>query len=329
MLEKQLKLVMIMVALLIEGTFPVVPVNAQTKTFVTYTPVPWSSTTTYAINDMVTTGSGSSLVTYISLIPSNLNNNPASTLGTDWNVVGAGANSFTLNTLSGAVTLAVGSGLSITPSGNTITINLSTPLTINSFTGCAGTVELGYNIVNPAFTATYGGTPTSASITNTDGISSPTFLLPPYTSGTVTGTFSHAALATTTFTLTAGTATATCTDTWKPRIFGGVAASGATSTVTASGTTAVLSNSTAIASAGLGAETVGQVIGSYTPSGQAIYLLLTGGSHTFIDANTGFPMAFNAPITVMYTNVNGVTETKYLYQTTNSLYANFQPKIAS
>jgi hypothetical protein len=99
--------------------------------------------------------------------------------------------------------------------------------------------------------------------------------------------------------------------------------------VTASGTTAVLSNSTAIASAGLGAETVEQIIGSYTPYGQAIYLLLTGGSHTFTDANTGLPMAFNAPITVTFTNVNGVTLTMYLYQTTNSLYANFQPKIAS
>jgi hypothetical protein len=77
------------------------------------------------------------------------------------------------------------------------------------------------------------------------------------------------------------------------------------------------------------AETVGQVIGSYTPSGQAIYLLLTGGSHTFTDNNTGFPMAFNAPITVTFTNVNGVTVMMYLYQTTNSLYANFAPKVAS
>ncbi len=40
-------------------------------------------------------------------------------------------------------------------------------------------------------------------------------------------------------------------------------------------------------------------------------------------------MAFNAPITVTFTNVNGVTVMMYLYQTTNSLYANFAPKVAS
>jgi hypothetical protein len=253
------------------------------------------------------------------------------TCGTDgWAT--RGGSSFTLNTLSGAVTLAVGAGLSITPSGNTITINLATPFTINSFTGCSGSFELGYTVTNPTCSATYSTTPSSAQITNTDSVDSPLTLSSPYTSGTIVGSFSHSATATTTITLTAigsSTQTANQTYTWKPRIFGGVAASGATSTVTASGATAVLSNSTAIASAGLGAETVGQVIGSYTPSGQAIYLLLTGGSHTFTDNNTGFPMAFNAPLTVTFTNVNGVTLTMYLYQTTNSLYANFAPKVAS
>src|SRR5580698_9026565 len=65
---------------------------AQTKTLVTYTSTPWSSSTLYALNDMVTVGTGSSLVTYISLNALNLGNNPASTLGTYWNIVGSAAN---------------------------------------------------------------------------------------------------------------------------------------------------------------------------------------------------------------------------------------------
>jgi hypothetical protein len=116
---------------------------------------------------------------------------------------------------------------------------------------------------------------------------------------------------------------------WKPRIFGGVGASGATSTVTASGNTAILSNSSILSSAGLGAETVGQIIGNYSTSGQNVYLLLIGGTHTFIDANTGFPFAFNAPITVVFVNQYGVTVTMYLYQSTNSLFGNYAPKVAS
>jgi hypothetical protein len=108
-----------------------------------------------------------------------------------------------------------------------------------------------------------------------------------------------------------------------------VGTAGATSTVTASGTTAILSNSNVLPRAQFGAETVGQTFGPYSPSGQVIYLLLTGGSHTFTDAGTGFPMAFNAPLTVSFTNVNGVAITMYLYQSTNSLYGTYTPKVAS
>jgi len=108
-----------------------------------------------------------------------------------------------------------------------------------------------------------------------------------------------------------------------------VGATGATSTVVAAGTSAVLSTSDILPSAGLGAEAVGQVFGPYAPTGQAIYLLLTGGAHTFTDNNTGFPMAFNAPTTVTFVNVNGVSITMYLYQTTNPLTGNFAPRIAS
>lgn len=206
------------------------------------------------------------------------------------------------------------------------------PFVINSFTGCNGTVELGFHVVNPVCAATYSATPSSAAITNTDGISSPTNLSSPFTSGTITGSFSHNAIATTTFTLTAiGSSTQTATQAyqWQPRIFGGLGASGATSTVTASGTTAILSNSAVLASLQLGAETVGSTFGPFAPSGQNIYLLLTGGSHTFIDPGTGFPFAFNTPTAVSFTNANGVVVSMFLYQSTNSLTGTFNVKVAS
>jgi hypothetical protein len=114
-----------------------------------------------------------------------------------------------------------------------------------------------------------------------------------------------------------------------PAIFGGVGTAGATSSVTASGTTAVLSTSDVLPQVQLGAEKVGETFGPYTPSGQAIYLLLMGGSHTFIDAGTGFPSVFNSPITVTFVNEHGVTLTMYLYQSTNSLYGTYTPKVAS
>lgn len=209
----------------------------------------------------------------------------------------------------------------------------SIPLTITSFTGCSGSLELGATVSNPTCSASYSITPTSANITNTDGISSPTNLTSPFTSGTIVGSFSHSTITTTTFTLTAvgsSTQTATQAYTWSPRIFSGLGTSGATSSVTASGTTAVLSNSNVLASAGLGAETVGKVFGPYAPSGQTIYLLLTGGSHTFTDNCTGFPFAFNAPLSVSFVNANGVSVSMFLYQSTNALTGScFSPKVAS
>ena len=218
---------------------------------------------------------------------------------------------------------------SISPSNCT---GSSVAFTINSFTGCNGALELGYTVTNPVCTATYSSTPTSASITNTDGISSPTNLTSPFTNSTIMGSFVHTAIATTTMTLTAvGTSTQTAAQayTWNPRIFGGVGNSGATSTVTASGTNAVLSNASVIPSLQLGPETVGQTLGSFSPSGQVVYLLLMGGSHTFIDVGTGFPFAFNAPLSVSFVNANGVTVSMYLYASTNTLTGTFIPKIAS
>lgn len=211
------------------------------------------------------------------------------------------------------------------------------PFSINSFTGCNGSFELGASITNPVCNATYSSTPTSAQITNTDGISSPTVLTSPFTTGTITGTFSHTTTATTTITLTAigsSTQTATQAYTWKPAIFGGVGASGATSAVTASGSTAILSNGAVLARAQLGAEVaggigVGTVLGPYTTSGTNVYLLLTGGSHTFIDPGTGFPFAFNTPTAVTFVNAFGVTVNMFLYQSTNPLYGTFSVRVQS
>lgn len=245
---------------------------------------------------------------------------------------GAASGVSSLNSLTGALTIACGGGLTCTTAGSTITVSAGATFTITSFAGCSGSLELGQTVTNPTCTATYSATPSSATITNSDGVDSPLSLISPFTSGTIVGSFVHTAVATATVTLTAiggSTQTANQSYTWNPRIFAGVGTSGATSSVTASGTTAVLSTADVLASAGLGAETVGQTFGPLSPSGQAIYLLLTGGSHTFVDALTGFPFAFNSPITVTFINQYGTTVTMYLYQSTNSLTGTFAPRISS
>jgi len=238
-----------------------------------------------------------------------------------------------INGLTGAVFVEPGTGINVATSSPDITISLGSVFAIESFAGQSGTVETGFSFTNPSFTATYSVSPASAQITNTASIDSPLTLTTPFTSGMVTGTFTlPTSGSSVTFTLSATqgtTQTAMLTTTAADRIFAGLGSIGATSTVTASGTSAVLSTSDVLASAGLGAETVGQVFGPFSPSSQAIYLLLTGGSHTFVDSGTGFPFAFNAPITVTFVNANGATITMYLYQSTNPLAGTFSPKVAS
>lgn len=228
-----------------------------------------------------------------------------------------------------------GPGIIVTGTGtvsNPYVISLAAGFGIASFTGGkAG--ELGQTFTNPSFAVSYSGTPTGATLTNTDNVDSPFHLLTPFTSAPLVGSFTHGTTATTTFTLTATNGvtspTATQTFTWSERIFGGVGAVGATATVTASGNNAVLSTTDVIPSAGLGAESVGQTFGPFSPSGQAVYLLLTGGGHTFTDAISGFPFAFNAPIAVTFVNQFGVSLSMFLYQSTNPLTGNFQPRISS
>lgn len=235
----------------------------------------------------------------------------------------------------GKTFVIAGTGIIVTGTG-TLTdpyvISTASAFSIVSFTGGqAG--ELGQSFVNPSFAASYTGTPVSANITNTDGLNSPHALSTPFTTASLSATFVHTATATTTFTLTASNGvispTATVTFTWAERIFGGVGAVGATSSVTASGNNAILSNAASLATAALGVETVGQTFGPFNPSGQAVYLLLSGGSHTFTDAISGFPFAFNAPIAVTFVNQFGVSLSMFLYQSTNPLTGTFQPRVAS
>ena len=233
-------------------------------------------------------------------------------------------------------TVACATGLTCTTTSNTVTISLATVFAITSFTG-GWTVPVGASVVNPTFAATYSTTPASANITNTEGISSPTNLTTPFTSGTITGTFVHTTPETTTFTLSAtqgSTVTATQTGNWGYEIFGGVGAAGATSTVTASGTTAVLSNGAVLSRIQIGAEVAGSTCPPATcftsnPSGQVVYLLLTGGSHTFADNVTGLPVPFNAPLTVSFTNSNGVSITMYLYSTSYAVYGTSTIRVQS
>lgn len=203
---------------------------------------------------------------------------------------------------------------------------------ITSFSG-GSIVEIGATVTNPSFTATYSTTPISAQITNTDSIDSPLVLSTPFTSGTVVGAFRKTTTTSTMFTLTAvGTSTppvATQVITWEPRTFGGIGSGGASASVTASGNNAVLSTGDTINNAGLNNQVT---YGPFTPNSQKIYILMIGGSHTFIDANTGFAIPFNTPTAVSFINQNGVSVSMFLYETTSTLgngSIQFLPKVTS
>ena len=218
--------------------------------------------------------------------------------------------------------------------------DLGPAFTITGFSG-GSTVEVGVAVVNPTFTASYSSTPSSAQITNTDSIDSPLVLSPPYTTGTVVGSFTAGGSVVTvvTFTLTAVAATTQFANSYiffEIRDYGGVGTAGATSTVTSSTfpaiPTATLSTADILASEGLfyGGEGVGVTFGPFSPSAQKIYLLLQGASHTFKDANTGFAFPFNAPTTVTFTNQYGVAGiTMYLYESQFNLSATYTIEIAS
>lgn len=231
---------------------------------------------------------------------------------------------------------AVGSSPAVPTWGQLTQDDILPAFAINSFTcNICGVVEAGSTTSSPASgAASYSSLPASASVsdgTNTDTLSTP------FTAWSLAHTYCTVGqgVGSTTFTLTAvaaTTKTATQVVNCEPRYFGGVGSAGATSSVTASGTTAVLSTSDVLASAGISNNQVGSVIGCYTGSGggtQYIYLLLIGGSHTFIDNNTGFAMTFNTPTAVSFVNQFGVTVSTFLYQTSLSVIGNFCPKAVS
>jgi hypothetical protein len=202
---------------------------------------------------------------------------------------------------------------------------------INSFSG-GSTVEIGATVSNPAFTASYSHTPNSAQITNTDGIDSPLVLSSPYTSGTVVGSFHHTSQATVSFTLSAtytSTKTAGASINFYPRMFAGVGGAGASS-ATASGTNAILNSSLGtLASIGvLSSLAVGTLI-SFSPTAQKLYVLATGGSHSFVDNSNNLPFPFNSPTNFIFTNINSSMISMYLYESTNTLTGSFTLKVSA
>lgn len=192
----------------------------------------------------------------------------------------------------------------------------------------SGLFEVGQDIVNPTFIASYNQVPSAAHVTNTGGLVDPT-LTTPFTSGTFTGTLTSDVPASVSATLTAtGTSTQSDTDTFATfayRTFAGTGTVGATS-ASASGTSAVLNGGAGtLPSEGLfPGGIVGQVF-SLTPSADYIYVLTphTATAHTWKDANTGFSFAMNAPTTFSFTNQYGVVISYDLYQSTNALGGNY------
>lgn len=207
--------------------------------------------------------------------------------------------------------------------------DIATGFSIESFSG-GSVVETGATVTNPTFTASYSSEPASANITNTDGIDSPLDLVAPYTSGTVTGAFSHSSPANVVFTLTAvgaTTKTATQTIAFQDRSFGGIGTPGATS-ATASGNDAVLNGGAGtLADSFLAANFVGTSFGPFSPVSQVIYILLPAGAHTFKDQD-GFSFPMTAVATFSFVNQFGATVSMTLWAS-NTLSSPFTVTVAT
>lgn len=207
--------------------------------------------------------------------------------------------------------------------------DIAAGFSITSFTG-GSTVETGATVTNPTFSASYSSLPTSAQITNSDGIDSPLVLTTPFTSGTVTGAFTHSSPANVTFTLTAvgpTTKTATQTIAFQDRGFGGIGTAGATS-ATAGVNTAILNGGAGtLSDSFLAANFVGTSFGPFSPVSQVIYILLPAGAHTFKDQNGfGFPMT--AVATFGFVNQEGATVSMTLWAS-NVLSSPFTVTVAT
>ena len=111
-------------------------------------------------------------------------------------------------------------------------------------------------------------------------------------------------------------------------MFGGVGAAHATTAVTHTSNTVLLSTGDVLANEGLSASPVGSAFGPFSPSSQKIYLFLTGAGHTFKDQG-GFAFAMNTPTSIGFINVNGVTVLMYLYESTNFLSTPFTVTVST
>lgn len=267
---------------------------------------------------------------------------------------GGGGGSFTPGgDLSGTATTQIVIGLYTHPLAATMPVNSAVPVwdtniydirqltqddilpgfTITGFNG-GMIIECGTTITNPSFTASYSSTPASASISNTDNIDSPHTLISPFTSGTITGVFTHSVVnSSVTFTLNANKGvvnkSATQSFIYEARSFGGIGTAGATS-ATASGSNATLVGASGtLSNEGLHASDIGQTYGPFNPVGQKIYLLLPHSAvHGFKDQN-GFTFVFNAPTTFSFTNQQSAVISMDLYESTNLLSTTFTITVVS
>lgn len=201
-------------------------------------------------------------------------------------------------------------------------------------------VEAGLSTINPAgFTASYANPtlPTSASLS--DGINSPVTLTTPFTSASLPHSYCTISdgVKTWTFTLTASgngqTQTSSQQENCLPRNFGGIGTVGATG-ASASGTNATLAGATGTLSGttnggGLFVNPIGVSFGTYSPSGQKIYIIIQGGTHTFVDSLTGFAFVMNTPTLISFLNINGVTIAMYIYESNLLLTGNYAPKVVT
>jgi hypothetical protein len=204
-------------------------------------------------------------------------------------------------------------------------VSLGFPCTISSFTA-AQTVEIGTAIVAPTLSIGYSncaGLITAAQVTNTAGVQSPLALSTPYTTAAYSGTFNLNTQGAITFTASATGATnsSNLNYNYDYRSYAGVGTSGATNctasgsvgapTCTLVGATGVL-NSAALNTSG------GGFTSNLNPSGQFMYFMLYGCSHTFT-VNT-FATVFTS-VAATYTSLGGATVSSgYCFYTSPGSY---------
>jgi hypothetical protein len=204
--------------------------------------------------------------------------------------------------------------------------------------GSVTAVECGFTVTNPSFAASYSSPASSATIVNTDAIDSPLVLSPPYTSGTVIGSFSHSVVdSVVTFTLSAYSGALNRLDYayiyWEPRSFGGLGSAGAVSATATGVPSAILNGGLGtLSDEGIQYTDVGNAYGPFNPISQKIYLLLqhTASPHTFKDQNGfAFSMTGSSPTVFNFTNQYGAVISMDLYESLNNLSTTFTITVTS